>query len=254
MSAKSVEDRFHVLCARAGSFTRPFQGVPGVVVLMCLVSVLGVLMLRQEAHLWPFDLQPAQQVANDNLQTEPDDAPSVTSAIIHPENTQYRALAEFLARKYKVSERITLKLVGLAHAAGHQVGLDPLLIISVMAVESGFNPIAESLAGAKGLMQVIPKYHADKLRGYGGEESVFDPRTNILVGSQILKEYLTRTGSLNAALQMYAGASDDQNDAYTAKVMSEKQRLQRIVARSGLRQTTLPRRQAKGSGSSATST
>ena len=38
----------------------------------------------------------------------------------------------------------------MAHAAGHQIGIDPLLIIAVMAVESRFNPIAESVAGAKG--------------------------------------------------------------------------------------------------------
>jgi len=60
---------------------------------------------------------------------------------------------------------------------------------------------------------------------------MFDPQTNILVGAQILKEYLTRTGSLTTALQMYAGASSDLEDAYSLKVMSEKQRLQQVVNR-----------------------
>jgi soluble lytic murein transglycosylase-like protein len=141
-------------------------------------------------------------------------------------------LADFLARRYRVSEDVTFDLVSFAHAAGHQLGLDPLLIIAVMAVESRFNPIAESVAGAKGLMQVIPKYHPEKLQEYGGEGAVFDPRTNILVGSQILKEYLRRTGSMNAALQMYAGAANDEQDVYTTKVMNEKQRLQHVVNQS----------------------
>lgn len=154
------------------------------------------------------------------------------------DNTRFRALSEFLAKRYKVSQAITLDLVTMAHAAGHQMGLDPLLIIAVMAVESRFNPIAESVMGAKGLMQIIPKYHLDKFREVGGEKyAVFDPRTNILVGSQILKDYISRTGSLNGALQMYVGASSEEDDPYIGKVMSEKQRLQQVIRRSTNRPT-----------------
>ncbi len=149
------------------------------------------------------------------------------------ENGSYRVLAEFLAKRYKVSQDVTFDLVSIAHAAGQQIGLDPLLIIAVISVESRFNPIAESVAGAKGLMQIIPKYHPEKLQEFGGEKAVFDPATNILVGSQILKEYIGRTGNLSTALQMYAGALNDEQDIYTNKVMNEKQRLQQILGRIG---------------------
>jgi soluble lytic murein transglycosylase-like protein len=150
-----------------------------------------------------------------------------------PENSRFRALSEFLAKRYKVSQAITFDLVTIAHAAGQQIGLDPLLIIAVIAVESRFNPIAESVAGAKGLMQVIPKYHIDKFREYGGERyAVFDPETNILVGTQILKDYLSQTGSLNSALQLYVGASSEEDDPYIGKVMTEKQRLQQVIRKS----------------------
>jgi soluble lytic murein transglycosylase-like protein len=158
------------------------------------------------------------------------------SATVDPrafsEENRHRALSEFLARKYKVSETVTRNLVDIAHSAGHQLSLDPLLIIAVIAVESRFNPIAESVAGAKGLMQVIPKYHTDKLDEYGGEHAVFDPEANIRVGSQILKDYLRRTGNISIALQMYAGALNDGEDVYTNKVLSEKQRLQQVVTQS----------------------
>jgi soluble lytic murein transglycosylase-like protein len=151
-------------------------------------------------------------------------------AVAVQENSRFRALSEFLAKRYKVSQAITLDLVTIAHTAGHQIGLDPLLIIAVMAVESRFNPIAESVQGAKGLMQVIPKYHVDKFREYGGEKyAVFDPETNILVGSQILKDYLSQTGSLNDALQRYVGASSEEDDPYIGKVMTEKQRLLQVL-------------------------
>ena len=152
------------------------------------------------------------------------------------ENTRLRALSEFLARRYKVSQAVTLDLVTIAHTAGQEMGLDPLLIIAVMAVESRFNPIAESVAGAKGLMQIIPKYHVDKFREFGGEQyAVFDPETNIIVGAQILKEYLSRTGNLDSALQMYNGALSDLEDRYTGKVMTEKERLQQVLRKSPAR-------------------
>jgi hypothetical protein len=146
------------------------------------------------------------------------------------EETRYRALAEFLAKRYRVSREVAFELVGLAHRAGEAVQLDPLLIIAVIAIESSFNPIAESVAGAKGLMQIIPKYHLDKLDAFGGERSVFDPAINIQVGAQILREYIRLTGNLGIALQMYSGALDDREDTYTNKVLGMKRRLQAIVS------------------------
>lgn len=148
-----------------------------------------------------------------------------------------RVLAEFLAKRYQVSQDITYDLVGIAQGAGQQLGLDPLLIMAIIAVESRYNPIAESVAGAKGLMQIIPKYHGDKLGEYGGEKAVFDPATNILVGSRILKEYIGVTGNLGMALQMYAGALNDEQDVYTSRVLGEKQRLQQVVGRHTSRTT-----------------
>jgi soluble lytic murein transglycosylase-like protein len=179
---------------------------------------------RRVASLAQQHAAPVQEVA----------APPAASVQVESprEESHQHALSEFLAHRYKVSQAVTLDLVTIAHAAGQQIGLDPLLIIAVMAVESRFNPIAESVAGAKGLMQVIPKYHIAKFREFGRDKSVFDPETNILVGSQILKEYLSRTGNLNAALQMYVGASSDEKDAYTGKVMNEKQRLQQVLRKS----------------------
>jgi|SoiMethySBSTD1v2_1073268.scaffolds.fasta_scaffold608026_1 hypothetical protein len=172
-------------------------------------------------------------------------------AAVPKENARYRKLSQFLAKRYKVSQAFTLDLVTIAHAAGQQVGLDPLLIIAVMAVESRFNPIAESVVGAKGLMQVIPRFHAEKFREFGGEQyAVFDPETNILVGSRVLKEYLSRTGSLTSALQMYVGSSSDENETYSEKIMTEKQRLQDVL-RSNAPSPKSDRAQAAGKQSFA---
>jgi soluble lytic murein transglycosylase-like protein len=143
---------------------------------------------------------------------------------------RYRQIAEHLGKRYRVSAEAIQEMVEAAHHAGGSLRLDPLLIIAVMAVESRFNPIAESVAGAKGVMQVIPRYHQEKFEPLGGEKAVLDPRANILVGALILREYLDRTGDLTAALQLYNGAANDPENGYTRKVLNEHQRLKGVVA------------------------
>jgi hypothetical protein len=156
--------------------------------------------------------------------------PVTDVAQLQAEEARYRALSEFVAKRYRVSQDAAFDLVTLAHDAAHQIQLDPLLIIAVIAIESRFNPIAESRAGAKGLMQIIPKFHGDKLEAFGGEEAIFEPEANIHVGARILKEYLRRTGNLGIALQMYAGALGDDEDHYTRKVLNERYRLQQVLS------------------------
>ena len=151
-------------------------------------------------------------------------------AAVDPNEGKYRALGEFLARRYRVSSEMTTNIVAKAHAAGTELKLDPMLILAVIAVESRFNPIAESVMGAKGLMQVIPRYHVDKFGPLGGEKAAFDPEANIIVGAKILKEYIRRTGDIADALQMYVGASTDENEnGYSSKVMAERDRMQFVL-------------------------
>ena len=97
-----------------------------------------------------------------------------------------------------------------------------------MAIESRYNPVAESVVGAKGLMQIIPKYHLDKLLDHGGEEALLDPEVNIHVGAQILREYYRRLGDQEAALQRYAGAFEEPTSRYAAKVFEERMRLEPV--------------------------
>ena len=148
-----------------------------------------------------------------------------------PDNPKYRVIANYLSRRYKVAVNATERLVSGAFDAGRQLRVDPLLILAVMGVESGFNPIAESVMGAKGLMQVIPRYHREKFEQHGGADSVLDPMTNILVGARILKEYTRRAGSLEAGLQLYSGGLSDTSGQYSRKVMGELDRLRQTIHR-----------------------
>jgi soluble lytic murein transglycosylase-like protein len=156
-------------------------------------------------------------------------APTVVHTATPEPDPRHRVLAAQLAKKYRVAVDATETLVREAFVTGHVTGIDPLLILAVISVESRFNPIAESDFGARGLMQVVPRFHLDKLAHHGGEDAVLDPRTNIRVGASILKEYIQRAGSVEQGLQMYAGALDDPNTAYALRVMNEKSWLQRFT-------------------------
>jgi len=144
------------------------------------------------------------------------------------------ALAAAVARKYRVSEEATRGLVAAAYREGVRNGLDPLLVIAVIAVESRFNPIAQSDGGAVGLMQVIPHYHADKFDA-SERASVLEPHMNIHVGARILKEYIARAGNEVAGLQLYNGSSADATNAYANRVLGEKQWLRDAIRRSAQR-------------------
>jgi soluble lytic murein transglycosylase-like protein len=141
---------------------------------------------------------------------------------------EQRALAEFIAKRYRVAESAAAGFVSNAYRAGEQHSVDPVLILAVMAVESRYNPVAESVMGAKGLMQVIAKYHPEKLEEHGGESALLDPQVNILVGAQILREYQRRFRDTETALQMYAGAFDEPTAQYAAKVFAEKARFEAL--------------------------
>jgi soluble lytic murein transglycosylase-like protein len=106
-----------------------------------------------------------------------------------------------------------------------------VLILAVMAIESRYNPVAESVMGAKGLMQVIPRFHLEKLSDHGGEEKLLDPEVNIDVGAQILREYYRRLRDEELALQMYAGAFDEPTSQYASKVFAERARLEPVRQR-----------------------
>jgi soluble lytic murein transglycosylase-like protein len=157
--------------------------------------------------------------------------PPVEAKDLHADK-KYQRLGEYVARRYRVSSEVATEIVAKAHVVGRRLDLDPMLILAVISVESRFNPIAESNMGAKGLMQVIPRLHADKFLAVGGPDAVFELEPNITVGARILKDYLRYTGDLLDALQMYVGATTEEDaTVYSDKVTRERERLSQIARR-----------------------
>jgi soluble lytic murein transglycosylase-like protein len=194
---------------------------------LALIGLVAILLVVVRGKSLFYDEHQNRSATTGSIQY--DAALSLFEGAEEADSQKYRALASYVSRRYRIAPDVTEMFVGAAHEAGREVGLDPLLILAVMAVESRFNPVAESLVGAKGLMQVIPRYHMDKLNEHGGEEVVLDPVTNIALGARILKEYVRRTGSLEAGLQFYNGALADPSSQYAQKVFAEKERLQQAV-------------------------
>lgn len=138
----------------------------------------------------------------------------------------------YIAKRYQVSAVALEPLLASAQQTGRSVGVDPLLLVAVMAIEFRFNPFAESPMGAQGLMQVIPKWHPDKVDVKSDRAALFDPETNIRVGALVLKEYIQFTGSIERALQQYNGSSDPATP-YANKVMAVKAALAQAARSSG---------------------
>jgi soluble lytic murein transglycosylase-like protein len=197
-----------------------------------LLALIGLAVLLAAVLPGPRDFALRQLTAWSGVLEESGD--NVSAGTIQPgagagAERDQRAVTEFIAKRYRVAQDAAAGFVAAAYRAGGEWKVDPLLILAVVAVESRFNPIAESNLGAKGLMQVIPKFHADKLTEHGGEGALLDPAVNIQVGARILREYLRRFGETETALQMYAGAFDEPNSGYAFKVLAERARLEQLL-------------------------
>jgi soluble lytic murein transglycosylase-like protein len=183
---------------------------------------------RHEAREEPARDDPAQVLAQQL--SEPDAVARATASDPKELNRQQALVAVWLARRYKVAPEPVSRLVQEAWQVGARASLDPTLILAIMAVESSFNPFAQSPVGAQGLMQVMTKVHDDKYEAYGGNHAAFDPVTNLRVGVQVLKECISRAGSLEAGLRYYVGAGNQEEDnGYASRVLAEQATL-RMVA------------------------
>lgn len=143
---------------------------------------------------------------------------------------QQAAVAHWIARRYSVAPEPVGRLVQEAWDVGRRAGLEPTLVLAVMAIESGFNPFAQSHVGAQGLMQVMTGIHRDKYEVFGGRNAAFDPVTNLRVGVQVLKDCIRRAGSLEGGLKHYVGAANMTHDGgYGAKVLAEQAFLRQVA-------------------------
>ncbi len=194
--------------------------------LVFIISVIGV-----QSGLIGLDLPfiqkflPAEE-ADDEAGAQAIEVAEPAVEVLAP---RLRGAMDYVTRRYKVSIEAVQPIFATAQTVGKELHLDPLLIIAVIGVESGFNPFSQSVVGAQGLMQVVPRYHKDKLPE--DSSSFLDPVTNVLVGARVLKESIRRQGGLEEGLQQFGGAMDDAGRRYATKVLAERQRLEQAAQR-----------------------
>lgn len=161
---------------------------------------------------------------------EPDAVARATAANPASLTRQQAAVAQWISRRYHVAPEPVARLVQESWAIGHKAGLEPTLILAIIAIESSFNPFAQSPVGAQGLMQVMTEVHDDKYEPFGGKHAAFDPLTNLRVGVQVLKECITRAGSLVDGLKFYVGAANLPDDlGYAGRVLAEQAYLKGVA-------------------------
>ena len=208
----------------------------GLAVMFATITLIARPELRQAGETALMGWLQARQIvtvgAQDEADTaEPDAVDRATATNPQSLPKQQAAVAYWLSKKYRVAPEPVSALVSEAYGIGMRTKLDPTLILAVMAVESGFNPFAQSAVGAQGLMQVMTKIHSDKYEIFGGKLAAFDPLTNLRVGVKVLQECIARAGSLEAGLRSYVGATNIEGDGgYSAKVMAEHGRLKLVSA------------------------
>lgn len=209
----------------------------GLAVVATLIFALGRADVRQQAEVvaldWLQARHEARSVQSGDLLasiSEPDAVARATAVDPQALSREQASVARWIARRYKVAPEPISRLVQEAWTIGQRAGLDPTLILAIMAVESSFNPFAQSPVGAQGLMQVMTRVHDDKYVAFGGVHAAFDPVANLRVGVQVLKECIARAGNLHDGLRQYVGASINQDDGgYVGRVLSEQGQLRGVA-------------------------
>ncbi len=215
--------------------TLALVGLAVVSALLVFMSQVGLQQQLESATLgWLNARHEARAEAEGNTllaAAEPDAIARATATDPRELNRQQAAVAHWLARRYSVAPEPISRLVQEAWAVGQRAKVEPTLILAIMAIESRFNPFAQSTVGAQGLMQVMTRVHDDKYEAFGGTHAAFDPVTNLRVGVQVLKECIQRAGSLEDGLRFYVGAANLADDTgYTARVLAEHDLLKSVAA------------------------
>jgi soluble lytic murein transglycosylase-like protein len=193
-----------------------------------LILVFGALSVFARDSAPPPEVRLPELAILSSGAPEPEAAPQASASALSP---SLQAALNSVARRYRVSPEALKPIFSLAQLVGSERHIDPLLIVAVIAVESGFNPFAESVKGAQGLMQVMPRLHLDKLpdgADSAGQSPLLDPAINIRVGVHVLEEAIRRNGGLEAGLLSYAGATDP-DSMYASRVLAEKERLEQAA-------------------------
>jgi len=159
----------------------------------------------------------------------PTDAPAGSAAAPKQEAIQLRVSPEHVSAhvRAQVAQRMPAaattthrKVATTVLAESTRAGVDPMLVVALIHVESSFNPRARSRAGALGLMQVRVRTLREELnRPRARRADALDPLTNVQAGVRYFRRMLDTFGATDLALMAYNAGPG---------------RIQRLLARGGI--------------------
>ena len=142
------------------------------------------------------------------------------------ERSTLGCLAQLIGRyNRRLDQAETMTLVDAILAGSYQQDLDPLLVASVIAAESSFNPMARSHCGAEGLMQLTKP-----LQPWVGVSNPYDIRQNVSGGCRYLTSLRKRFGRLDLVLAAYnAGPSRVARLRRVPEIEETKRYVRRVI-------------------------
>lgn len=148
---------------------------------------------------------------------------NLTYAEVQQESAKMFAAKLVLDTNSKVAPVDASSMVDQAFKQGSKHKIDPLFILAIIRKESTFNKKARSGHNAAGLMQVMPRWHKDKIKG----RNIYSVSVNVEVGTQILSDCLIKNnGNLNRAMRCYSGGH---NPRYYADVRKYHKSMKQLV-------------------------
>ncbi len=131
-------------------------------------------------------------------------APEPIHEQIPPEQVEEHVRAQVAKRMPAATTRTRRKVATTVLTESTRAGVDPLLVVALIHVESSFNPRARSRAGALGLMQVrVPTLREQLHRPHARRADALDPHTNVQAGVRYLRRLLDTFGATDLALMAY---------------------------------------------------
>lgn len=212
----------------------------------------GVLM---PIHPTPVSAKPAEATVPTINESR---AVSEDAKVAVDDDGYFDEVARQITKMWRIAPEVSKTFVHSAREAARLENVDPLIILSVAATETGFqhvgNPgslgllskdgrIPEHLDDPKkpwGAMQVSGAAHKDKFPG--GVVRKTSLSENIKLGTKVLGEYLRlEKGDITRALQRYNGSIRDETNRYAKKVLKNYTLMVKMTDHAIQLATNLPR-------------
>lgn len=145
------------------------------------------------------------------------------------ENQQKQNVIQYIHNKYRINYNDAEKIVEQAYIHGNKHNIEPSLIIGIIEHESAFKKNIVSKANAVGLMQIVPKYHRQRIANITNKnnQTIQHIETNIELGTNILKDYINRYSNIGRALQAYNGSHN--SNRYSRVVFRKQNNIENIM-------------------------